>query len=74
MMSILFFIFIIWLMFGFIKFAAKVTWGLLKVVGIVLSIIAFPALFLIVITIGFSGMIILPLIVIGVAFGCLASV
>ena len=73
-MSILFFIFIIWLMFGFIKFAAKVTWGLLKVVGIVLSIIAFPALFLIVITIGFSGMIILPLIVIGVAFGCLASV
>ena len=73
MISILFFIFIIWLMIEFIKFAIKATWGLLKVIGIIISIIAFPLAFIVVLTVGVSFGIIIPILLLGLAFGCVAG-
>ena len=73
MISILFFIFIIWLMIGFIKFAVKATWSLLKVIGIIISIIAFPLAFIVVLTVGVSFGIIIPILLLGLAFGCVAG-
>ncbi len=62
-----------WVLWGFIKLALVVSWGLLKLVGIVLSVIAFPVLFIGVLVIGIGAYLLLPLLLVGAAFGCLVK-
>lgn len=63
----------IWVLWGFIKFAFMATWGLLKLVGILLSIVAFPIVFVGLLVVGIGAYLALPLLLIGLAFGCLAK-
>ncbi len=72
MLSFLLFIFFIWIFGGFIKFAFRATWGLFKIIGFVLAIFAFPLLFVSVF-LGIGAIAILPIVLIVLAFGCIAK-
>ena len=50
-----------------------ISWGLLKLLGIVLSVIAFPVLFIGVLVVGVGTYLLLPLLLVGAAFGCLVK-
>ena len=63
----------LWILWKLIKFTFVVTWGLLKIVGILLSIVAFPVLFVGLLVVGIGTYLALPIILIGLAFGCLAK-
>jgi len=73
MLEIILGLFAIWILWNFAKFAFVATWGLLKVVGILLSIVAFPFLFIGLFVVGIGAYLALPLILIGLAFGCIAK-
>ena len=60
-----------WVLWGIIKLVAVASWGLLKLLGIVLSVIAFPILFIGVLVVGVGAYLFLPLLLVGLAFGCL---
>lgn len=62
-----------WVLWGFIKLAVMASWGLLKLLGIVLSVIAFPVLFIGVLVVGVGAYLLLPLLLVGAAFGCLVK-
>ena len=62
-----------WVLWGFIKLAVVASWGLLKLLGIVLSVIAFPVLFIGVLVVGIGTYLLLPLLLVGAAFGCLVK-
>lgn len=62
-----------WVLWGFIKLAVVASWGLLKLLGIVLSVIAFPVLFIGVLVVGVGAYLLLPLLLVGAAFGCLVK-
>ncbi len=63
----------IWILWKFVKFTFVVTWGLLKIVGILLSVVAFPVLFVGLLVVGVGTYLALPILLIGLAFGCLAK-
>lgn len=73
MLEIILGLFALWVLWGFIKFTFMATWGLLKLVGILLSIVAFPILFVGLLVVGIGAYLALPLILIGLAFGCIAK-
>ena len=62
-----------WVLWGIIKLVAVASWGLLKLLGIVLSVIAFPILFIGVLVVGVGTYLFLPLLLVGAAFGCLTK-
>ena len=62
-----------WVLWGFIKLAVVASWGLLKLLGIVLSVIAFPVLFIGILVVGVGTYLLLPLLLVGAAFGCLVK-
>ena len=62
-----------WVLWGVIKLAVVASWGLLKLLGIVLSVIAFPVLFFGVLVVGVGTYLLLPLLLVGAAFGCLVK-
>ena len=62
-----------WVLWGFIKLAVVASCGLLKLLGIVLSVIAFPVLFIGVLVVGVGAYLLLPLLLVGAAFGCLVK-
>ena len=62
-----------WVLWGFIKLAVVASWGLLKLLGIVLSVIAFPVQFIGVLVVGVGTYLLLPLLLVGAAFGCLVK-
>ena len=64
---------IVWILWGFIKLAWYASWGFLKLIGIILSAIAFPILFIGVLGMGIGTYLILPLLILGAAFGCIAK-
>ena len=66
-------LFVLWILWGFVKFTFKATWGLLKLVGILLSIVAFPMVFIGLLAIGIGTYLALPLVLIGLAFSCIAK-
>lgn len=63
----------VWILWKFVKFTFVVTWGLLKIVGILLSIVAFPILFVGLLVVGLGTYLALPILLIVLAFGCLAK-
>lgn len=70
MLEIIAGLFGLWILWGFIKFTFKATWGLLKLVGILLSIVAFPMVFIGLLAVGIGAYLALPLVLIGLAFSC----
>lgn len=60
-----------WVLWGMIKLVAVASWGLLKLLGIILSVVAFPILFIGVLVVGVGAYLFLPLLLVGLAFGCL---
>lgn len=66
-------LFVLWILWGFVKFTFKATWGLLKLVGILLSIVAFPMVFIGLLAIGIGTYLALPLVLIGLAFSCISK-
>lgn len=73
MLELIIGLFAIWILWNFVKFAFLATWGLLKIVGILLSVVAFPILFVGLLVVGIGAYLALPLILIGLAFGCLSK-
>ena len=73
MLEIIFGLFALWVLWQFVKFTFAVTWGLLKLVGILLSVVAFPILFVGLLVAGLGTYLALPIILIVLAFGCLAK-
>lgn len=63
----------VWILWKFVKFTFVVTWGLLKLLGILLSIVAFPILFVGLLVVGIGTYLALPILLIVLAFGCLAK-
>lgn len=58
------------IVFGFVKLALKATWGLLKLIGVLIAVVAFPFI-LIGLILGIGGILIIPVVLIFVAFGCI---
>ena len=52
MLELILVLFGAWVLWGIIKLVAVASWGLLKLLGIVLSVIAFPILFIGVLVVG----------------------
>lgn len=73
MLELIIGLFAIWILWNFVKFAFVATWGLLKIVGILISVVAFPILFVGLLVVGIGAYLALPLILIGLAFGCLSK-
>ncbi len=70
MLEIIFGLLGIWILWQFVKFTFMATWGLLKLVGILFSIVAFPILFVGLLIVGVGTYLALPLVLIGLAFSC----
>ncbi len=58
-----------WLFFKALKLTFKITWGFAKIVAIILFIIALPALILCLLFAGSAAVVLIPLALIGAAFG-----
>lgn len=71
MLEILAILVIGWILWGFIKLTWAATWGIFKLLGILLSVIAFPIMFIGVLAVGIGAYLILPLVLLGAAFGCI---
>lgn len=67
---ILFVLFILSMVGGFISLALKATWGILKLIGVLIAVIAFPVI-LIGFIVGIGAFLIIPFVLIMVAFGCI---
>lgn len=71
MLELIFVLIGAWVLWGIIKLVAVASWGLLKLLGIILSVVAFPILFIGVLVVGVGAYLFLPLLLVGLAFGCL---
>ncbi len=58
----------VWLLFKAIKLTFKITWGITKIIAVILFIIAIPALIGCLLFAG-GAILLLPLALVGVAFG-----
>lgn len=58
-----------WIFFKAIKLTFKITWGFAKIIAIILFIIALPALILCLLFAGSAAVLLLPLALVGAAFG-----
>lgn len=70
MFNILFSLFLLWILWGFIKFAFKATWGLFKILGVIIAVIAFPVL-LVGFIVGIGAFLIVPIVLLACGFGCI---
>jgi len=61
------------LVWGFIGLALKATWGILKLVGIILSVVAFPMILAGIIIVGIGTYLIFPFLLLALAFHCIAK-
>ena len=73
MLELILVLFGAWVLWGIIKLVAVASWGVLKLLGIVFSVIAFPILFIGVLVVGVGTYLFLPLLLVGLAFGCLTK-
>ena len=60
-MTILFMIFMIWLIGKMIRLSFRFSWGILKLIGGILLFAAAPVAILILLTFGFTALLLLPL-------------
>lgn len=62
----------VWLFVGAVRLAFKVTWGLAKVAAVILFVLALPAFIAILLLTG-GFLLLVPLVLIGAAFGILKA-
>ena len=67
MFELLVLILFIWLFIGSIRLAFRITWGLAKIVAVVLFVLALPALIAALLLAG-GIVLLLPIVLVGVAF------
>ena len=73
MLEILLILFAVFFLSGFMKLAFTATWGIFKLLGILLSVIAFPIIFIGVLVIGLGTYLLLPILLLVLAFGCIVK-
>lgn len=61
-----------WLFFGAIRLACKVTWGLAKIAAVILFVLALPTFIGILLMAG-GFLLLVPLVLVGAAFGILKA-
>ena len=71
MFEFLFVIFLIWLLWGFVKFSFTVAWGIFKLLGILLAVVAFPMALILLVVSGLGIVLAGPVLLIMLAFGFL---
>ena len=73
MLELLLIVFAVMFLGGFIKLAWAATWGIFKILGVILSVIAFPIIFIGVLVIGLGAYLFLPILLLVLAFGCIVK-
>ena len=73
MLELLLIVFAAMFLGGFVRLAWAATWGIFKILGILLSVIAFPIIFIGVLVIGLGTYLLLPGVLLVLAFGCIVK-
>ena len=73
MLEIFLIIFAVMFLGSFIKLAFAATWGIFKILGILLSVIAFPIIFIGVLVIGLGTYLLLPGLLLVLALWCIVK-
>ena len=68
MLELLLIVFAAMFLGGFIRLAWAATWGIFKILGVLLSVVAFPIIF-----IGLGAYLFLPIMLLVLAFGCIVK-
>lgn len=73
MLELLLIVFAVMFLGGFIKLAWAATWGIFKILGVLLSVVAFPIIFIGILVLGLGAYLFLPIMLLVLAFGCIVK-
>ena len=73
MLELLLIVFAAMFLGGFIRLAWAATWGIFKILGVLLSVVAFPIIFIGILVLGLGAYLFLPIMLLVLAFGCIAK-
>ena len=73
MLELLLIVFAAMFLGGFIRLAWAATWGIFKILGVLLSVVAFPIIFIGILVLGLGAYLFLPIILLVLAFGCIVK-
>lgn len=73
MLELLLIVFAAMFLGGFIKLAWAATWGIFKILGVLLSVVAFPIIFIGILVLGLGAYLFLPILLLVLAFGCIVK-
>lgn len=73
MLELLLIVFAAMFLGGFIKLAWAATWGIFKILGVLLSVVAFPIIFIGILVLGLGAYLFLPIMLLVLAFGCIVK-
>lgn len=73
MLELLLIVFATMFLGGFIRLAWAATWGIFKILGVLLSVVAFPIIFIGILVLGLGAYLFLPIMLLVLAFGCIVK-
>ena len=73
MLELLLIVFAAMFLGGFIRLAWAATWGIFKILGVLLSVVAFPIIFIGILVLGLGAYLFLPIMLLVFAFGCIVK-
>ncbi len=73
MLELLLIVFAAMFLGGFIRLAWAATWGIFKILGVLLSVVAFPIIFIGILVLGLGAYLFLPILLLVLAFGCIVK-
>ena len=73
MLELLLIVFAAMFLGGFIRLAWAATWGIFKILGVLLSVVAFPIIFIGILVLGLGAYLLLPIMLLVLAFGCIVK-
>ena len=73
MLELLLIVFAAMFLGGFIRLAWAATWGIFKILGVLLSVVAFPIIFVGILVLGLGAYLFLPILLLVLAFGCIVK-
>lgn len=73
MLELLLIVFAAMFLGGFIRLAWAATWGIFKILGVLLSVLAFPIIFIGILVLGLGAYLFLPILLLVLAFGCIVK-
>ncbi|MBQ5796906.1 MAG: hypothetical protein IKT25_06895 [Firmicutes bacterium] len=73
MLELLLIVFAAMFLGGFIRLAWAATWGIFKILGVLLSVVAFPIIFIGILVLGLGAYLFLPIMLLVLAFGCIVK-